>query len=106
MVERTAVIIGTRGGIGAALADALDSDADYDRVIRLHRESLPPVDILDEASIAAAAVDLAGKHGSLQLVIVATGILHSATKGPEKSLRELDPDWMLRITASTPSAPP
>lgn len=106
MVERTAVIIGARGGIGAALADALDSDSDYDHVIRLHRESLPPVDILDEASIAAAAAMVAEAHLQLHFVIVATGILHSATKGPEKSLRELDPDWMLqnyRINAVGPA---
>lgn len=106
MVERTAVIIGARGGIGAALADALDADADYGQVVRLHRDSLPPVDILDEASIASAAAMVAGAHGPLHMVIVATGILHSAAKGPEKSLRELDPDWMLqnyRINAVGPA---
>lgn len=93
MPERTAVIIGVRGGIGAALADALDAGDQYDRVIRLHRTSAPAVDILDEASIAAAAGDLAGT--APQLVIVATGLLHTAAKGPEKSLRELDPEWMM-----------
>ncbi len=106
MVERTAVIIGARGGIGAGLADALDTDADYGQVVRLHRDSLPPVDILDEASIASAAAMVAGAHGPLHMVIVATGILHSAAKGPEKSLRELDPDWMLqnyRINAVGPA---
>jgi NAD(P)-dependent dehydrogenase (short-subunit alcohol dehydrogenase family) len=106
VVERTAVIIGARGGIGAALADALDADADYGQVVRLHRDSLPPVDILDEASIASAAAMVAGAHGPLHMVIVATGILHSAAKGPEKSLRELDPDWMLqnyRINAVGPA---
>ncbi len=106
MVERTAVIIGARGGIGAALADALDADANYGHVVRLDRESLPPVDILDEASIAAAAAIVSDAHGPLHMVIVATGILHSAAKGPEKSLRELDPDWMLqnyRINAVGPA---
>jgi NAD(P)-dependent dehydrogenase (short-subunit alcohol dehydrogenase family) len=102
--ERTAVIIGVRGGIGAALADALDAGDQYDRVIRLHRTSAPAVDILDEASIAAAAGDLAGT--APQLVIVATGLLHTAAKGPEKSLRELDPEWMMenyRINAVGPA---
>jgi NAD(P)-dependent dehydrogenase (short-subunit alcohol dehydrogenase family) len=98
------VIIGARGGIGAALADALDAGDQYDRVIRLHRASAPAIDILDEASIAAAASDLAGT--ALQLVIVATGLLHTANKGPEKSLRELDPEWMMenyRINAVGPA---
>ena len=104
MPDRTAVIIGARGGIGAALADALDAGDQYDRVIRLHRASAPAIDILDEASIAAAARDLAGTVP--QLVIVATGLLHTAAKGPEKSLRELDPEWMIenyRINAVGPA---
>ena len=104
MPDRTAVIIGARGGIGAALADALDAGDQYDRVIRLHRTSAPAIDILDEASIAAAASDLADT--APQLVIVATGLLHTATKGPEKSLRELDPEWMMenyRINAVGPA---
>jgi len=102
--DRIAVIIGARGGIGAALADALDTGDQYDRVIPLHRTSAPAIDILDESSIAAAANDLAGT--APQLVIVATGLLHTANKGPEKSLRELDPEWMMenyRINAVGPA---
>ena len=102
MADRTAVIIGARGGIGAALADALDLGSSYANVIRLHRESDLPVDILDEASIATAAASLADTQPPVQLAIVATGLLHSAGKGPEKSLRELEPDWMMQ-NSSTPS---
>lgn len=96
MAQRTAVIIGARGGIGAALADALDTGADFTKVIRLHRASDPPIDILDEDSISAAAASLAGTLPAIHLIIVATGLLHSKTKGPEKSLRELDPEWMMQ----------
>ncbi|WP_295495048.1 SDR family NAD(P)-dependent oxidoreductase [Sphingorhabdus sp. EL138] len=106
MGERSVVIIGARGGIGAALANALEQDPNYARVIRLHRESAHPLDILDEASIAAAADSLSGTYPPISLVIVATGLLHSARKGPEKSLRELDPDWMMenfRINAVGPA---
>ena len=106
MADRTAVIIGARGGIGAALADALDRGSSYANVIRLHRESDLPVDILDEASIATAAASLANTQPPVQLVVVATGLLHSAGKGPEKSLRELDPDWMMqnyRVNAVGPA---
>jgi NAD(P)-dependent dehydrogenase (short-subunit alcohol dehydrogenase family) len=102
--ERTAIIIGARGGIGAAFADALEADARYERVIRLHRESDPPVDILNEASLASAALACADMNPDL--VIVATGLLHSDSKGPEKSLRELDPDWMMqnyRVNAIGPA---
>ena len=106
MGERSVVIIGARGGIGAALANALEQDPNYARVIRLHRECAQPLDILDEASIAAAADSLSGTYPPISLVIVATGLLHSARKGPEKSLRELDPDWMMenfRINAVGPA---
>ncbi|MFN3618847.1 SDR family NAD(P)-dependent oxidoreductase [Sphingorhabdus sp.] len=106
MGERTAIIIGARGGIGSAMADAFDKDPNYAHVIRFHRESPTPVDILDEASIASAAASLAATKTPVHMIIVATGLLHSATKGPEKSLRELDPDWMMenyRINAVGPA---
>ncbi len=106
MGESSAVIIGARGGIGVALVDALEQDKNYAQVLRLHRESDQPLDILDEASIAAAAASLAATHPPISLVIVATGLLHSDQKGPEKSLRELEPDWMIenfRINAVGPA---
>ena len=106
MGESSAVIIGARGGIGAALANTLEKDKNYAQILRLHRESSPPLDILDEASIAAGATSLSATHPPISLVIVATGLLHSDQKGPEKSLRELDPDWMIenfRINAVGPA---
>jgi NAD(P)-dependent dehydrogenase (short-subunit alcohol dehydrogenase family) len=106
VVESSAVIIGARGGIGAALADALEQDPNYAQVLRLHRESDQPLDILDEASIAAAAASLSATNPHISLVIVATGLLHSEQKGPEKSLRELEPNWMIenfRINAVGPA---
>ena len=106
MGESSAMIFGARGGIGAALADALEQDPNYAQVIRLHRESNPLFDIMDEASIADAAASLAGTYPPISMVIVATGVLHSTQKGPEKSLRELDPDWMMenfRINAVGPA---
>jgi len=104
--ESSAVIIGARGGIGAALANALEKDKNYAQILRLHRESSPPLDILDEASIAAGATSLSATHPPISLVIVATGLLHSEQKGPEKSLRELEPNWMIenfRINAVGPA---
>jgi NAD(P)-dependent dehydrogenase (short-subunit alcohol dehydrogenase family) len=104
--ESSAVIIGARGGIGAALADVLEKDPNYAQVIRLHRESNPPLNLLDESSIAAAAASLTAALPPISLVLVATGLLHSNQNGPEKSLRELDPDWMIenfRINAVGPA---
>ena len=95
MGTSSAVIIGARGGIGAALANALDQNPQYAQVIRLHRESAQPLNIGDEGSIAAAAASLTDTYPPIRLAIVATGLLHSSPKGPEKSLRELDPYWMM-----------
>jgi NAD(P)-dependent dehydrogenase (short-subunit alcohol dehydrogenase family) len=100
MTKRTALIIGTGGGIGVALADALE---DGWRVVRFAR---PNIDLLNEDSIAAAARALAEEGISPDLVFVATGLLHKDAHGPEKSLRELDPDWMMlnyRINAIGPA---
>lgn len=100
MSQQTAIIIGARGGIGTALADEL---AAVWRVVRLGR---PAIDLLDEGSIAAAARTLAEEGISPQMVIVATGVLHKDAHGPEKSLRELDADWMMlnyRINAIGPA---
>lgn len=86
---RIAVVVGS-GGIGAALADALRVQAEFDEVIVLGRRSTPALDLLDEASVAACAAWLAAR-GSLEMVIDATGILHGPGMAPEKSWRELDP---------------
>ena len=79
--DLSAVIVGANGGIGAAFADALRSRG---TVKALGRADL---DLTDPASITAAA---AATDGPLDLVIVATGLLHDAAGGPEKSLRDLD----------------
>ncbi len=76
-----AVVVGANGGIGGAFVDLLRPRGE---VIALGRADL---DLTDPASIAAAADAI---DGPLDLVIVATGILHDATGGPEKSLRDLD----------------
>ena len=94
---RIAVVIGT-GGIGGALAEALRSAAEYDEVVVLGRRSTPALDLLDEASIAAAARWLAAR-GAPELVIDATGILHGPAMAPEKSWRELDPATLAQAFA-------
>lgn len=80
-------IIGASGGIGRALADALEEEG---AVVR--RFSRPELDLLDEATVAAAAA----AAGAPELVIVATGILHDGNDGPEKSIAALDPAWLAR----------
>lgn len=93
----SAVIIGASGGIGHALADAIAEEGAHSRVWRFARsgEGDGAVDLADEASIARAAAQVAEGPAPTR-VIVATGMLHADGLGPEKSLKELDPEWLLR----------
>lgn len=88
------MVIGANGGIGAALVQRLKADGAHAAVIGLHRRSPMPLDVTDEASIAAAAAavqeQLLTQGLSMRRLIVATGFLHGNGWMPERSLRELD----------------
>lgn len=93
-----AVVFGASGGIGRALTNQLEASLAFDQVVGLSRQSVPGFDLLDEASIEAAAsylIDL----GEMRLIIDATGFLHDDDQSPEKSLRELDANKLLRAFA-------
>lgn len=91
------IIIGSTGGIGGAFLRALSAQYGADSVIGLSRAS-GEIDLTDEASIAAAAARCAILPPP-DLVIVATGMLHDAVGGPEKSLRELDAERLAQAFA-------
>ena len=107
MERDIAVVLGASGGIGGALVQALRQDARYERVAALSR-SRPAgwidddrgtwlaADLRDEASLAAAAMQIAGL-GVPTRIVVATGVLHDAGVMPEKSLRALDPCAMASL---------
>ena len=88
-----AVVVGASGGIGAALVDALREE---DMEVHAFARSIDGpgrLDLTDEASIAAAA---AGVPPGVDLVFVATGLLHQGERGPEKTWRDLDGEWLGR----------
>ncbi len=98
-----AIVIGASGGIGSALSDALEARGWT--VTRLHRRSTPRIDLEDEASIAAAAQQLAGE-GPYDLVFVASGILSTDTIQPEKTYKAIRGDALdayFRINATGPA---
>jgi NAD(P)-dependent dehydrogenase (short-subunit alcohol dehydrogenase family) len=92
----SAIIIGASGGIGAALADALQEEGRHDVIHRFARSFPAPhhIDITDKASIAAAAALVRDSGRPPRLVIVATGLLHADDRRPERALADIDPDWM------------
>lgn len=83
-----ALVIGATGAIGSAFVEHLRADARCGAVHTLGRGSRPALDLTQEDSVAAAAAGLRGL-GPLHLVVVATGLLHSASARPEKRLADL-----------------
>jgi NAD(P)-dependent dehydrogenase (short-subunit alcohol dehydrogenase family) len=94
-----AVVVGASGGIGAALCDEIQSSGRFAAIERWSRSGKPAVDLVDEASIAAAARRVAEQGLALRLVIVASGVLHEDVIQPEKSWRAIDPETMARSFA-------
>ncbi len=94
---RRAAVIGASGGIGAAFAAALTAGGT--EVIALARADL---DLEDEASIVAAAARVGTP---LDLVIVATGLLHGDGIAPEKAMRDLSAANLARYFAVNATGP-
>lgn len=97
-----ACIIGSTGGIGAALVNALSESEQVETVYALSRTGAPhpsskvhslTFDFLDETSIMAAAETLR-EVGAFDLIIVATGLLQGDGIAPEKNMRALDLEAM------------
>lgn len=83
-----ALVIGASGAIGAAMVQQLEADPCCGSVIGLGRKTAPSLDFNDEASVAAAATALA-PHGPFNLIVNATGVLHTTRFAPEKRLSQL-----------------
>jgi NAD(P)-dependent dehydrogenase (short-subunit alcohol dehydrogenase family) len=91
----SAIVIGT-GAIGQALVAQLQGR--YSQVLALGRRSEPAIHFEDEAGIAAAAhwsaEQCEGAGAPLRLLLVSSGFLHGAAGRPERSLKELQPDYL------------
>lgn len=103
---RTAAVFGASGAIGAAAAARLAGSGRFATVMAGSRGGvgLPSgctpfrFDLNDDASIAAAAAELAPPLG---LVLVCTGLLHDQASAivPEKTVRALDAEALARLYA-------
>ena len=102
--DSTAVVIGASGGIGSALVAALGLDERVGTVYALSRggdenragtRRSGHIDITEEDSVRSAA-EQCGAGGDLDLVIVASGVLHRGNEiRPEKRMDDLTPQAML-----------
>jgi len=92
-MDEAAVIIGASGGIGAAIAERLQSSGHF-AVVHAFSRSGGSIDIEDEGSIAAAAAIVAAGPPPA-LVIVASGVLHSG-QVPERTYRAMTAEHLLR----------
>ncbi len=105
----TACVFGASGGIGGALVARLAADpaiAVIHAGARTAIEAAPGIrpfrfELTDEDSIAEAAAAI----GPVDVVIVATGVLHGDGLAPEKSLRAQSPESYARAFAINATGP-
>jgi NAD(P)-dependent dehydrogenase (short-subunit alcohol dehydrogenase family) len=104
-----ACVFGASGGIGAAFVKQLAADPMV-AVVHAGGRTEPAsgakvlpfrFDLRDEASIAEAAANI----GSLDLIIIATGLLHDGAFQPEKSYRAQSADAYARAFAINATGP-
>lgn len=109
-----AVVVGASGGIGGALSHRLGADRRIGSLFALSRTPATiagarslRVDIEDERSIEAAAAEIRNASDAVDLVVVASGLLHDGDAvRPEKSWRHLEAETMahgFRINAIGPA---
>jgi len=101
-------VIGASGGLGRAFVEQLAGNSNIERVYAFSRTAIDglstnvqsaELDLTDEELIAAAA-ELAAAEAPLDLVIVASGILHRDPHvKPEKSMRELNANVIAEVFA-------
>lgn len=108
MTDKRACVLGASGGIGAALVEALATSGKFAKIYAGSRREIAPgrshvdhfeFDFAQEATLAIAA-DRIAAEGPLDLMLVATGLLHrGASVRPEKSYQQLDAAAMAEVFA-------
>lgn len=112
---KTCVVIGASGGIGAAFVELLVNRDGVETIFGFSRSKtvglasdklvLGHLDFDAPQSIEAAA-QMVARHGPVDLVIVATGLLHDESGlQPEKSLRDLDASRLVQSYATNAIGP-
>ncbi|MGB7334519.1 MAG: SDR family NAD(P)-dependent oxidoreductase [Salaquimonas sp.] len=101
------IVIGSSGGIGQAVVRKLISSEQIDKVFCLSRNGRDgshqkiqsvKMDLTDSHSIENAA-SIVQERGEIDLVIIASGILHDETVAPEKDWKQMDGASMAKVFA-------
>ena len=96
-----AVVIGSGGGIGAAMLEQLKSHSAYAQALGFNRSTEVSVNYDDEYSMSNAAQSVASlcaaSNLQLRLLVVATGFLHGELGQPERSLTNLDAAYLTQV---------
>ena len=99
--QNLALVIGSNGGLGAAMLSQLAGNASYTRAIGLSRSTEVSINYDAETSIAKAAQHVASlcatSNLQLRLLVVATGFLHGAQGQPERSFTNLDAAYLEQV---------
>ena len=102
---RSIAVLGSSGAIGAAITEQLAAQYPKAQLHALSRSPAKPckanitthvVDYCDELSISEAA-QLVSRDSPLDLIFIATGLLHQQQMMPEKSLREITAEKLLQL---------
>lgn len=95
-----AIVIGATGGIGKAFTTHLKASGHFAEILQYARTTTPALDFTKPETIATCA-DHAEQQAQqsgrdIRMIIDATGYLHDDAFQPEKSLRQIDPDYMAK----------
>lgn len=107
MSARIAVVVGASGGIGRAFVSQLLTEPGWRAVVGVGRRRpadwpddprtpFLTADLLDETALAKLAEDVAAL-GVPGFILIATGLLHEDSLGPEKSMRAVTEASLTRL---------
>jgi NAD(P)-dependent dehydrogenase (short-subunit alcohol dehydrogenase family) len=111
--EYRAVVFGASGGLGAAFVRALVDNPRCAAIAAGSRGTIKGggkitpfrFELLDETSIAQAAEQIGKSPEGVDLVLVATGVLHDAVMAPEKTVRALQAETLAKSFAMNAIGP-
>lgn len=102
------LVIGASGGIGHAMLMQLRAQNPNAQVIGTSRagaDGLFKLDFNSAASVDALIEQLKAQNLNLDQILIASGVLHTPEQGPEKTFKELSPQWLMQVMQSNAIGP-